>query len=1203
MMTAYRVCGVLVASLVLTASSWGQKVLNSPTEMVETWSPSESLYVFGDVGVRAADLTALSQWLGSKAPHWSVLVVEHARGLQYSAAGQTYRDLDALEYAVGHGVMGRSDFVGQINEAGERDGVVMVIALAERQFVYFAEDAYDKRSLGEDHWKGTLDRYAIAAMRSGGNVVRAVQDTASNVISTLDARRKNEALEAGRRQLAEKQRITNQGASLLSSIEQYQKMAATTGFVSIQPALIEQYEALGSRIVDSGQIEDKAALDLATMTVKQGIQAQARFGGAIAELKRAKEADMDPPAIDGGVFVSAQDIRKWNANLENARATLRGAVLKAEESLETRGVAFIADAFAAASAASAYTQAIGSRKTAFAMDAAVGWGGILFATFIVACWLVVCASRSLTASRKFKAVLGKWVREIEQKNSTLCEMLSALDEIPGLRKSGGSFTGLTKERAAEVSRLAGELFLMASGLNKLLGDAAAMARVRLSGMRWKPWESALKRLETEAIEIDPTSELEVALNGKRTQFLSLTDDPAKFAPMRLQLREVMEQFTERAKAFDTAYKQVREAWNQVFDSLKEAEQAVAGVSQLNLEVLPRPKQYELDVAKTQQALLEVRSMSTSDFVGAHLKLVEQMKSIEAVTAWARELQSVDQRLVEAMRDLDDPAWVRGKGQAITLTPGSAEAAIQHINALVDSWRAQVSLAKQVASCMAELKSEAVQVETEVRPTDKENLPVALVEAFGVRAVALIKATEEGTLMDQRVVEEVRLDLNRCRDSVAFYRTAEQTIGDRIHATETELESCGRRAERAMKALDALLGRFESATFNLEEKGMVVDEGNATAADNSSEVEAALEDAAAALKQAMQEDDARAFANAEGSLVVADQFLAIAKARIEEVQKLEDLIDTTLREAQLRLAEVQRVHAAVVGEHVLPPSIQCQAGELLTLIRDLESLNEETPLRLGRFAESAVHAADQAALLRSSLAGKKSAREQVGFQAPKILKEIGEFEVLLRNTVADELPDGEALKRAPKPESLRVQVAAIQEKAQQAAEWDELLNDLTAVQRSIHRSKAELSKEAGQARKALDAIDTSERAVARLHTWVSCYGHVPDTAAIGVLRQARDSFAAARFEDALSLASSAAAHAKRAIDAVESQEDSSRRAAEARRRAAAEATRRAAEAARRRASSSSSSSWSSGGSRSSFGSSSGGSRSSFSVRSGGARSGW
>ena len=103
--------------------------------------------------------------------------------------------MDAVEYALGHGLANRTDFGGLIHPTtGETDGAVFVLFLVEKKFSYYGSDLHDRRGLGESKWIGELDREAVRAMQNGGRIVDAVKNTVSLINNRVQKQLRLEAL-------------------------------------------------------------------------------------------------------------------------------------------------------------------------------------------------------------------------------------------------------------------------------------------------------------------------------------------------------------------------------------------------------------------------------------------------------------------------------------------------------------------------------------------------------------------------------------------------------------------------------------------------------------------------------------------------------------------------------------------------------------------------------------------------------------------------------------------------------------------------------------------------------------------------------------------------------------------------------------------------------------------------------------------------
>ncbi|XZE46164.1 hypothetical protein SH467x_001437 [Pirellulaceae bacterium SH467] len=161
--------------------------VKSVSEIISNWKPEHRLYIRGNVGVDSKRLNDLAKWLQQNGPHWVVVLMDDASGETYRTPNQRFSGVDAVEVQLGTRLSNETDF-GKFEHprTQEPDGAVLVLMLKQRRVSYFASDAQDSRNLGESHWKGELDQPAILAMKSGGRVIDAVQNTIKNINQRLD---------------------------------------------------------------------------------------------------------------------------------------------------------------------------------------------------------------------------------------------------------------------------------------------------------------------------------------------------------------------------------------------------------------------------------------------------------------------------------------------------------------------------------------------------------------------------------------------------------------------------------------------------------------------------------------------------------------------------------------------------------------------------------------------------------------------------------------------------------------------------------------------------------------------------------------------------------------------------------------------------------------------------------------------------------
>ena len=178
-----------------TSQAETARMVTRAVEIPEIWQPAQHLYIKGNPGLPVEKLAALETWLDANAPHWTVVLMEQAAGETWrDGSNQSFSGMEAVEFSLGQQLPAETAFGKFLHpQTGERDGAWLVIFLRERQFSYWAADAYDRRRLGEDHWQGNLDSPARQAMRGGGRIVDAVQDTITSIDGELKRRITREA--------------------------------------------------------------------------------------------------------------------------------------------------------------------------------------------------------------------------------------------------------------------------------------------------------------------------------------------------------------------------------------------------------------------------------------------------------------------------------------------------------------------------------------------------------------------------------------------------------------------------------------------------------------------------------------------------------------------------------------------------------------------------------------------------------------------------------------------------------------------------------------------------------------------------------------------------------------------------------------------------------------------------------------------------
>ncbi len=189
-------------------------------EVLSAFEETQHLYVQGEIGVSPEQLAVLETWLDEHGPHWTVVLMQRGADQHYSAPdGRVFSGMDAVEFALGHGLANRTRF-GRLEhpKTGETDGAAFVLFLEDRKFSYYASEAQDRRGIGEAQWIGNLDRNARVAMQNGGRMIDAVKDTVNDINNRLGQAIANEE-QAERERIEQAERIKRERQRAVAQVQ------------------------------------------------------------------------------------------------------------------------------------------------------------------------------------------------------------------------------------------------------------------------------------------------------------------------------------------------------------------------------------------------------------------------------------------------------------------------------------------------------------------------------------------------------------------------------------------------------------------------------------------------------------------------------------------------------------------------------------------------------------------------------------------------------------------------------------------------------------------------------------------------------------------------------------------------------------------------------------------------------------------------
>lgn len=585
------------------------------TDVVRQWQPRQHLYVKGNLGVSASALDGLEAWLEEHATNWVVVLADNADGESYTdAEGQTFRGVEAVNHALGKGLMNQTTFGQQLDpRTQERDAAFFILFLKERQLSYYGSDAQDRRGVGEDHWKGNLDQPAVSAMRNGARVVDAVKDTISNIDRRLSQRIVAEAEEAKRRaaaevenakrraaseQLARQQAIEQAKASLENARADYLLVDSKAGdfarryngltgdlvrpdlaglkaeLAAVQNAVAQNDSARAKKLAD--------ALHARTQALVRGIEKYSEDGRRLEDLsaRLSKEKSRASAGAAGRSLQAAQEAltaarREYDRGDSSYVELLEGA---------TRAVAVAGNAVEAAEALAARQRLLLGMALFSVLAGALAAGLIL-------------NRRRLPSKNEAHLLHDLWEKGLSEKTAALYGLLDRRSGIVGVSadEAAQRYSGETLQLCQQIIQDVDELLIMSSCAGRVLQQASGLiepdvvwpkiTNLFLAGR----YRQAVALLRDQPIAFKPEEGLELVVRGARTDTDRLLGGLASYEPFKMSFNEVIDAFNQRAQralsSLDLLESSLRsapgdfEAIRKSIDQTSAAEAALAGATE------------------------------------------------------------------------------------------------------------------------------------------------------------------------------------------------------------------------------------------------------------------------------------------------------------------------------------------------------------------------------------------------------------------------------------------------------------------------------------------------------------------------------------------------------------------------------------------------------------------------------------------------
>lgn len=516
-------------------------------EVLSLWKPEVHLYVLGDVGLEEDALEELAGWLDGR--HWTVLLVGDASGQTYQDAGGLTREgVDAIEYGTGQGIPRQRGFSTQIHpRTQEADGAIFTIVLAQRTFFYTGSAAQDSRGLGEDRFRDNLDHWAIDAMRSGGDIGRAVRDTVGQIDAQLGSA------------IAQEERLLQQSLATARSAFQLAAQTLIT-LEKTSAAFHEAHPGLSGPLTRPDLPELRQALARA----ESALVADPLWAARAAEAVRVRAVEQvrsidEYPAVGRAL----EEARLRLADLEKRERSrvASGSLTTARQLLDAAR-----DLHASASPGSpekldaARSALDAAEQEIYTADRQAARARTVFRTLLLllALGLLVLAwylhHRRRGIQHEAEELLADWRTALDRKLEVLFnEMEQRVARFVGPAGGAGRrpWTGATLSLAEQIRADVGSLAILWTSANSFLEKAEALIHARGPGALYNlffpgKYRQGLALLQHEPVPFDPADGLPRLFGQERTWRDDLLGDLASYEPFQKSFPEIVEELNLRA---------------------------------------------------------------------------------------------------------------------------------------------------------------------------------------------------------------------------------------------------------------------------------------------------------------------------------------------------------------------------------------------------------------------------------------------------------------------------------------------------------------------------------------------------------------------------------------------------------------------------------------------------------------------------------
>lgn len=630
--------------------------IDSIQDVVAKWKPDRHLFVKGDVGVGEEQLQKLQDWLAENGPHWTVVLMESASGETYNAPdGRSYVGLDAVEYALGHGLSNRTAFGEWVHpETNEADGAIFALFLKERKFSYFASDAQDRRRLGEANWIGQLDQPAFRAMRNGGRIIDAVKDTVQHINGRLTAAIQAEAADKQRREDELQRTLAVLGSSLESikrSIDRVeaiggqwaQEFKTATGPLAKPPVAAWRQKALDIE----NQLEKK---DVATVT-----QQKANLATEVDRYLNMYAASADFEAQRKQIADVAQGYKTSMHTVAQKGASEIEAILDVAKQQRSQGsFEFVETLRNAAQKVSEVQAAVEQEEKRLELEKARAdlirstvWGTSIFFLGLVGLVLYILHRRRTPLMKQAIQEIQKREKSIREETEQIDQLFERNRELLGSeeRVKERGYTGRTKEVALQALQYVDDLFIMSKEIRRVLADAKILVEPTSWSVRLLNLFSARKYQE--AIHLVTGAPLGFYAETGVPRILKDFIQQKKTGEIPSNLDEVEVTFEEVYSALDQRGNEAQQRLDLFEKSLTTIDEVLNKLQKEIEEITTAEK--ELHQKFGEDGLFELPSLiqQVLPSLQADLKAADEQSGFDAIGAIEGPVSSLTRKLAEA----------------------------------------------------------------------------------------------------------------------------------------------------------------------------------------------------------------------------------------------------------------------------------------------------------------------------------------------------------------------------------------------------------------------------------------------------------------------------------------------------------------------------------------------------------------------------